>query len=461
MSDLFIKRTRLSTSAERAFQWHVRPGALERLTPPWTRLQVAERHGGIEDGGRVVLKMPIGPLWIRWNAMHFDYVENRQFRDRQVEGPFALWDHTHLFEPVSPDECDLEDRIEYAPPLGAFGSVVGGPFIRPMLERMFAYRHRITARDLAVHGRYDGRRLHFLISGASGLVGAQLCAFLSTAGHTVTAIMRRKPRTGERGVWWNPGSGQLDTHGLEPVDVVVHLAGESIAGRWTTATKARIRDSRGAATRRLCESLANLQPRPGVLVSASAIGFYGDRADMRVDESSTGGSGFLAEVCREWETATAPAAQAGMRVVNLRIGVVLTPAGGALSKLLLPFQLGLGGRLGSGAQYMSWIGIDDLLAAILHCSVNDASVTDSLSGPVNAVAPQPVTNSELTRTLGRVLKRPTLLPVPAAALRLALGEKADEMLLASTRVQPARLEESKLSFWHEDLESALHHVLGR
>ena len=193
-----------------------------------------------------------------------------------------------------------------------------------------------------------------------------------------------------------------------------------------------------------------------MLLSASAVGFYGDRGSTSVDESAANGAGFLAEVCREWEAATAPAAAAGLRVVNLRFGVVLSPAGGALAKMLPPFQYGAGGRLGSGAQYQSWIGIDDALAAILH-----AATDDSLNGPINVVAPQPVTNAEFTQILGKVLRRPTLVPVPAAAARLVFGEMADEMLLSSTRAEPKRLRESKFSFWHEDLAGALRHLLGR
>ncbi|MBI3784218.1 MAG: TIGR01777 family protein [Deltaproteobacteria bacterium] len=455
MSDLFVKRLRLNVSAEKAFQWHERPGALDRLTPPWSRARLAERSGGIKDGGRVVLVIPVGPFPLRWEALHFDYIENRQFRDRQTSGPFALWDHTHSFEPLGEAQCDLEDRVEYAPPLGGIGRTIGGLFLRPMLQSMFAYRHRITAHDLSVHERYGGRRLHFLISGASGLIGSQLCPFLTTGGHQVTSITRHKPKPGEAAVWWNPASGQIDTHGLPPVDVVVHLAGENIARRWTADGKARIRDSRGPATRRLCESLARLQPRPSTFISASAIGFYGDRGATVVDESSSTGSGFLAEVCRDWEAATTPVAGV-MRVVHLRFGVVLSAAGGALAKLLLPFQLGVGGRLGNGQQYMSWIGIDDALTAVLH-----AAGDKSLTGPLNVVAPQPVTNAELTSVLGKVLRRPTLIPVPAAAARLAFGEMADKMLLASARVEPTRLRAAGFSFWHEDVESALRHTLGR
>jgi uncharacterized protein (TIGR01777 family) len=244
---------------------------------------------------------------------------------------------------------------------------------------------------------------------------------------------------------------------LEGIDAVVHLAGENVAGgRWTPEVKARILESRRRGTRLLSESLAQLHSRPRVLVSASAIGFYGDRGDETLREDSEAGTGFLADVCREWEAATAAAADAGIRVVHLRIGVVLSAAGGALAKLLPPFQVGAGGRVGSGAQYMSWIALDDLLGAVLH-----ALRTESLQGALNATAPAPVTNQEFTTVLGRVLGRPTLVPVPAVAARLAFGEMADAVLLASQRVEPARLAATRYTFRFSDLESALRHTLGR
>ncbi len=242
---------------------------------------------------------------------------------------------------------------------------------------------------------------------------------------------------------------------LQGLDAAVHLAGESIAQRWTPERKARILKSRARGTRLLSESFARLTQLPCVLLCASAIGYYGDRGEEVLTEESPSGVGFLAEVCREWEAACEPAVRKGIRVVNLRIGVVLSAAGGVLPRMLLPFRMGLGGRVGHGRQYMSWIALDDLVGVIVH-----ALTCDTLAGPVNAVAPHPVTNVEFTRTLGRVLRRPTVLPIPAFAARLALGEMADGLLLASTRVQPARLAASGYAFRYPELEGALRHVLG-
>lgn len=451
----FTRRTRLPASAATAYRWHERPGAFERLTPPWSRVEVVERSGGIADG-RIVFKIYNGPIPTRWVAQHLGAIDGQEFRDRQESGPFAHWEHTHRFIARGAKACDLEDHIEYAPPLGALGGLANGLLIEPMLDRMFGYRHRVTAHDLDVHAADSRTPLHFLVSGASGLVGSALIPFLTTGGHRVTRLARQASPSTNDSVAWNPDSGAIAADGLQPVDAVVHLAGENIAAaRWSDEVKQRIRASRSQPTRRLCESLARLNPRPRALICASAIGFYGNRGDELVDENSAAGSGFLADVCRDWEEATQPAVDAGIRVVNLRIGIVLTPAGGALSKLLLPFQLGLGGRIGDGKQYMSWIAIDDLLAAILHCAH-----TDTVHGAVNAVAPRPCSNREFTQTLGHVLHRPTLFPLPAAAIRLALGDMADEMLLSGARVQPTRLAASGFRFWLPDLDSALRHVLG-
>jgi hypothetical protein len=299
--------------------------------------------------------------------------------------------------------------------------------------------------------------MNILVTGSSGLVGAALVPFLTTSGHQVTRLVRSKPRPGAAEVPWDPAHHSIAVPGLEGLDAVVHLAGENIAsGRWTAAKKARIRDSRVQGTRLLCEALAQLARPPKVLVSASAIGYYGNRGDHILQETSRAGTDFLAQVCREWEAATAPAMHCGMRVVNLRLGVVLSPAGGALAKMLVPFKLGVGGVIGSGAQYMSWIALDDTIGAIDH-----ALHTEALSGPVNAVAPHPVTNRVFTKTLGRVLVRPTLVPLPAFAARLAFGEMADALLLASARVVPTQLQESGYDFRHAELEGALRHLLGR
>ncbi len=291
-----------------------------------------------------------------------------------------------------------------------------------------------------------------LVSGASGFIGSHLLPVLAGAGAQGQSLVRR-PARNDSEVSWDP-SGAIDASRFEGLDAVVHLAGEPITGRWIASKKQRILQSRKQDTAQLAASLAQCRQKPRVLLCASAIGYYGDRGDELLHEESASGSDFLSEVGRAWEAATVPAAQAGIRVVNLRIGIVLSPRGGALKQMLPPFKLGLGGRLGSGRQYMSWIALDDVLGAIRH-----ALRTDSLRGPVNAVAPNPVTNAEFTRTLGQVLHRPTIFPVPAFAVRLLFGEMGQALLLTSQRVEPARLLAAGFSFKHPELKGALEAVL--
>jgi uncharacterized protein (TIGR01777 family) len=319
---------------------------------------------------------------------------------------------------------------------------------------MIGERQNATSDEQTLIARYGDRSaFHVAVTGASGLVGSALVPLLLAGGHRITRLVRRPPKEGE--VSWDPQTG-FDAGMLSEVRAIVHLAGENIAAhRWTAAAKERIRASRVRGTRVLCEALARMQLRPEVLVCASAIGFYGDRGHEVLTEQSSAGANFLADVVREWEAATQPARDAGIRVVNLRFGVILSAKDGALAKMLLPFKLGAGGRVGSGRQYWSWIAIDDAAGAIYH-----AIMSDELSGPVNAVAPEPVTNSEFTRVLGRVLKRPTFMPLPAFAARLALGEMANELLLASTRVAPRQLERTSYAFLYPTLEPALRHLLG-
>jgi uncharacterized protein len=305
--------------------------------------------------------------------------------------------------------------------------------------------------------RPESSPLHVAVSGASGLIGTALVSHLTARGHRVTRLVRRAPGPGE--ISWDPAGGRLDPADLEGVDAVIHLAGENVGARWTASRKSRIRGSRIVGTRLLSETLARLRRRPAVLVSASAIGIYGDRGDEILTEASNSGDpagDFLVSVAEEWEAAADPARAAAIRVVHPRFGIVLSPAGGALKKLLLPFRLGVGGRIGSGLQWMSWVSLDDAVGAIDHVLSNA-----TLQGPVNVTSPEPATNRDFTRTLGRVLSRPAVFPVPAPALRLALGEMADSTILTSVRVLPVRLAETSYRFRHTNLESALRHVLGK
>jgi hypothetical protein len=458
--EIFIKRSKINAPVREVFKWHSRPGAIERMSPPWDPLDIVYKSGGIEKGAKTIMKISAGPLplKIRWIAEHIEYKENRLFRDRQIKGPFAHWIHTHRFIPDGTDKCYLADEIEYALPINPFGNFFGSSLINQRLERIFHFRHTTLAYDIADHLRQkDKGPLTFLISGASGLLGSSLVPFLTTGGHRVIRLVRKSPLSAENEVFWDPASGLLDLDGIENIDVVIHLAGESIGqGRWTKEKKKKIVESRNKSTSLIAEKIAKLDPLPKVLISASAIGYYGNRGDEPLTEEDTCGADFISGVCSEWEQAAAPAKIKGVRTVFLRIGITLTPLGGALNKLLLPFKLCLGGKLGPGNQYMSWIGIDDVIGAIYHV-VSD----DKVEGPVNAVAPNPVTNLEFTKTLGKVLSRPTLFSVPETAIRLAFGEMGREILLSSTRVMPNKLLETGYRFRNPDLEGALRHLLGK
>ncbi len=442
----------MPASARRLFDWHAAEGALPRLLPPWDTPERVERTGSLADA-RVTMHMRLGPLPMRWVAEHHDHVEGVQFADRAAQSPFASWDHLHRFESDGPDSSVLIDRVEYRLPLGALGAAVGGPFVAPMLDRMFTFRHQRTREDLMRHA--DRPPLRIAITGASGLVGTQLRAFLSGGGHTVLSLVRRAPAAGE--VRWDPLGGTIDTDALEGVDAVIHLAGESVAERWTPARKRAIRESREIGTRTLAEGLARMKRPPRVLVSASAIGWYGaNRGDEPVDETSAPGNDFLAEVALAWEAATAPAEQAGVRVVHARIGVVLSAAGGALERMLTPAKLGALGPIGSGRQYMSWIALDDTIGAIHHLLY-----ADDVRGPVNLTAPEPVPQAEFARTLGHVLHRPSFAPLPAFVVKAMFGEMGENVLLGGQRVIPRRLQEQGFTFLRPRLEDALRFELGR
>lgn len=296
--------------------------------------------------------------------------------------------------------------------------------------------------------------MKIVIAGASGLIGSAVGPEFERAGHEVHRLVRREPR-GPREIAWDPAARRLDPARIAGADVVVNLAGENIgAGRWTAARRKRIRESRIDATHTLVTAIAAASPKPRVLLNASAVGIYGDRGDEILTEASAVGVGFLPEVCLAWETHAEGAAAAGVRVVLLRFGVVLAPSGGAMAKMLPLFRAGLGGRLGDGRQWMSWVSIEDVAGVMRHCAENSGC-----AGPMNVVAPNPVTNAEFTATLARVLRRPAVLPAPAFALRAAFGSMADEALLASARAVPERLRGSGYVFRHSVLEEALRAVL--
>ena len=431
---------------DEVFSWHTRPGAIVRLTPPWQPVTVLREPGSLRDG-RATLGLPGG---LRWVAAHQPdgYDPPNAFADSLTSFPLP-WRHTHQFSPAGPGATLVTDVVET-------------PLPARVLRSMFVYRHRQLAADLAALARaraiWPGpESLTVAVTGSSGLIGTALTALLTTSGHRVIPLVRRLPRPGQR--YWRPEDPAAEL--LDGVDAVIHLAGASIGGRFTAERKNEIRDSRILPTRKLAELAATAAASTGRLrafVTASAIGIYGpDRGEEILTETSPRGEGFLADVVAGWEDAATPAAAAGIRTVQVRTGIVQTPRGGMLRLLAPLFEVGLGGRLGTGKQWLAWIALDDLLDVYLR-----AVLDPGLSGPVNAVAPEPARNIDYTRTLAAVLRRPALLPVPGLGPRLLLGpEGAREIAQASQYVRPERLIGAGHQFRQPELEGALRHLFGR
>ena len=455
----FTYSTVVNAGLGEVFAWHGRPGAMARLTPPWLPVRVLQEASSLRDG-RAVLGWPGG---LRWVAVHSPacYDPPNMFVDELESCPLGAvlsWRHRHQFAPAGEAGQDAERATLVT---DTVDTTLPGRMLRPM----FAYRHRQLADDLAAQARARSvcpDSLTIAVTGSGGLIGTALTALLTTGGHRVIRLVRRPPRNSEEREW-RPEEPEPTL--LSGVDALIHLAGASIGGRFTPDRKREIRASRIIPTRRLAElaataATATAADTPGLraFVTASAIGFYGaDRGEEILTETSARGAGFLADVVADWEDAAAPAAAAGIRTVQVRTGIVQTPRGGMLRLLAPLFEAGLGGRMGSGTQWLAWIGLDDLLDIYLR------AVTDPhLSGPVNAVAPEPVRNVDYTRTLARVLHRPALLPVPAFGPRLLLGaEGAAELVQASQYVRAEALIGAGHHFRQPDLEQALRHVFGR
>jgi len=449
----YLSRVDLPISIDQAFAYHERPGCLNRLIPPWESVRVEHSDNSLRVNSRVVLKTSLAGIPLRWRARHTEYQPPESFADIQESGPFAFWHHRHRFIPTGHYTSRLTDDVQYQLPFGTFGGLFGRSLVRGKLEAMFAYRHRVTHDDLKLAAKYPSDPLVVAVSGASGSVGSSLCALLGLLGHRVVKITRGEQGGENEIAAW---STEEEFAKFNEVDVVVHLAGKSIADqRWSDSVKQEIRDSRVVKTQQLCERLAKLKHPPKTMICAAATGIYGDRGDEILSETSAPGDDFLTSVSLEWEAACQPASDAGIRVVNARFGIILTPGSGALQKMLTPAKFG-GAWLGNGRQYWSWIALDDVLGGIVH-----AMHTDSLNGPVNFVSPTPTTNREFAKTLGRVIGRPALFPAPAVMLRLALGEMADALLLASTRVMPDRLIASGYEFRFASLIEVLNYCLGK
>lgn len=440
---VFEKVTAMPADAATLWAWHVSPGAFARLVPPWSQVDLQLAPSGLSVGTEVRLRQRVGPVWTTWESRITAAQEPGGFVDEATRSPFRSWRHAHTF-----DDRGLCDTVTWEAPGGALGGWLAAGRVEAELARAFAWRHRVTAEDLAMHARFRHLpRLVVGVTGASGLVGMALSALLTSGGHTVVPFVRR----GGGGIPWDPAKGVLDPEELVGLDAIVHLAGESVAQRWTPVAKERILQSRVGGTSLLAAAIARCSRPPGVLVHASAVGFYGDRRDP-VDEASPRGEGFLADVVTAWEAA---AAGAGTRVVSLRLGTVLSGRGGALAAMLPAFRAGLGGPMGSGEQAWPWVSLDDVAGMACHALMDAA-----WSGPVNAVAPEQVSQGGLAAALGRVLGRPACTPAPGPVLRMAMGEMAQRLLLEGAPVVPRRATELGYRWRRPGLAEALSVELG-
>lgn len=441
----------VASSIQEVFAWHGRPGAFTRLTPPWQPVTLGSEADSLADG-TAVLKLPAGLTWV---SQHDPEGYDPPHRFVDVVGRAGLaslpvstllrWRHIHEFAEESASTTRVTDRVQ---------TPIGSRILRPM----FRYRHRQLSDDLAAHQWAAALRstpMTVAVTGSSGLVGTALCAFLTTGGHTVIRLVRRAAAgTHERE--WDPFNPQATL--LDGVDAVIHLAGESIAGRFTEKHKSAVRESRVEPTRLLAKLAAAAPTGPKVFIAASAIGFYGaDRGEEHVTETSQRGDDFLADVVDEWEQATQPAQDAGIRVAMIRTGIVQSARGGSLQIYRPLYTLGLGGRVAGGQQWVSWIDIDDLLDIYYR-----ALVDDRISGPVNAVAPNPVRNADYAKVLAHVLRSPAMLPVPALGPRVLLGAEGSRNLVEGGQfVIPAALDTVRHRFRRPVLENSLRHQLGR
>jgi uncharacterized protein (TIGR01777 family) len=469
----------IEASPEEVFAYHARPGALNRLLPPWDQQRLIRSSHSLVPGSQVEVEVRVAGWPTRIVARHEQLEPPHFFSDRQLAGPFRRWYHEHRFEAVPGDShrTRLIDRIAYELPGGLIGQALGGSYARRKFDTTFAYRHRMTRLDLqlerqlrSVEGGSPGSR-RVAVSGSHGLIGAGVVELLRVLGHQVIRLERpaatsvgRRSGVGRISVEdtaalsstpWDPKAGLLQPEDLEGVDAVIHLAGAGIAERrWTPAFRRELWSSRVDATRRLAEQLQRLANPPRAFIAASAIGIYGHVPDREVEENWPASSDFLGQLATHWEQAADGLAEAGSRVAHGRLGIVLSPRGGALAKTLPLFRWGLGGRLGSGQQDWSWISQEDAVAALVWLAFHPLC-----RGPYNLAAGW-VTNLEFTRALAEAVRRPACLPVPASLLRWGLGEMAGPLLLSSLRASSRRFLETGYRWRQPTLTSALGQMLG-
>ena len=458
--------TVVNADIDTTFAWFEHEGSFRRLMPPWEVAEEVRADDSLEVGSQRVFKFPApGAPFINltWIAEHTQYDKPNYFADTMVKGPFWKWDHDHYLKEEN-GVTTVVDDVTYSVPFGPLGMLVdkilGGALVTGRISSMFRAREFRLQRDLDNHAKFlHMPRKKILIAGSSGLIGTQLVAFLDTGDHEVWRLVRRESDPNKNEITWNPSEGEIDSKELEGFDVVIHLGGVGIGDkRWSKKRKAAIRDSRVNSSQLLSKTLANLDNKPDLFMLASAIGFYGNRGDEELDESSSRGKQgyFLTDVCSEWENSADSAKEAGIRTISLRTGIVISAVGGALGKMLLPAKMGAGGPIGNGKQWMSWISMDDQIYSMYHLMMSEGT-----SGEYNLTAPNPVRQKQFAKTLGKVLRRPAFAPLPGFMMKIMFGEMGVRLTLDSQRVLPKNLQESGYEFIHNDLQSALRDSLGK
>ncbi|WP_415238353.1 TIGR01777 family oxidoreductase [Seleniivibrio woodruffii] len=453
--NLFEHETEIKADISTVFSWHEREGALFRLSPPWENISLIRRDDGIQAGAKCDIKLKTGPVSLTWKAEHIEYEKDAFFKDRQNSGPFSKWEHSHFFSEKD-GITTIKDHVEYKLPMDFITSKAAGKFVRNKLEKMFRYRENLCRNDIEFYSEYRPAPKTIVVSGSSGVVGSSLIPFLQTQGHKVIRLLRDRAKLCIGDVCWNPNAGIIEDR-FENADAVIHLTGEPIGeGKWTDDKKREIIDSRVRSTALLAETLSKMKNPPKTFICASAIGYYGGRGDEVITEAEKGGShDFIAKVCKKWEEAAKPAVDKGIRVIFLRIGVVLTPAGGALQRMQLPFSLGLGPVFGSGDQYFSWVAMDDVLYSIGHLLEHN-----EISGAVNLTAPNAVTSKVFSDTLAQYYKKPRFINIPPYIIEKVYGQMGKEVLLSGANVYPEKLIKSGFRFRYPELKGALEHLLG-
>ncbi|MGB1689161.1 MAG: TIGR01777 family oxidoreductase, partial [Candidatus Poseidoniaceae archaeon] len=450
---LFVHKAKFDANKKQIWDWYNSDGAFRRIMPEWEGIQPINA-GRLVDGDETIFKVKMGPIRQKWVARHHSVVPGESFADRMIKGPFGAWNHHHEFESNSGQMTSVIDNVEYKLPLHIFTGWSAGFTVLPRMKQMFEFRSVRVANDLKQIQATDKLpRQKILVSGSTGMIGLQLCAFLEAAGHDVHRLLRPTTKLpsdvdSAKVVRWDDLSGEILEGDMNGFDSIIHLAGAGIGDkRWSKKRLKLIRDSRIIPTENLAKIVSGLENPPKKMLCSSAIGFYGNRGTEVLDENSNAGDDMLSVLCKDWEGASSAAKDAGINVIHLRTGIVMSPLGGALAKLLLPAKMGAGGPVGGGKQMQSWISLDDEIYAIHHLMMKEDS-----EGAYNLTAPNPVSQKQFAKTLGKVLRRPAFAPLPGFVIKMLFGQMGKKLVLEGQDVRPNRLLESGYEFTHSELE---------